>query len=64
MSSSPATKAAEKEHKDNKKYNFSPCLGSVVWKQEWATKRSEIVRVVELSKLTNGVVCVFDCVCV
>ena len=55
-------KAAEKEHKDNKKNNFSPFLGSIGWKQEWATKRSEIVRVDELSKLTNGVVFVFGCV--
>ena len=31
-------KAAEKEHKDNKKNNFSPFLGSIGWKQEWATK--------------------------
>ena len=57
-------KAAEKEHKDNKKNNFSPFLGSIGWKQEWATKRSEIVRVDELSKLTNGVVFVFGCFCI
>ena len=56
MSSSPTAKAAEKEHKDNKEDNFSPFLGSVGWKEEWATNRSEIVRVDELSKLTNGVV--------
>ena len=56
-------KAAEKEHKDNKKNNFSPFLGSIGWKQEWATKRSEIVRVDELSKLTNGVVCVCVWLC-
>ena len=62
MSSSTTTKAAEKEHKDNKKNNFSPFLGSIGWKQECATKRSEIVRVDELSKLTNGVVFVFGCV--
>ena len=61
MSSSPTTKAAEKEHKNNKKNNFSPFLGSIGWKQECAT-RSEIVRVDELSKLTNGVVFVFGCV--
>ena len=60
--SSPTAKAAEKEHKDNKKNNFSPFLGSIGWKQECATKRSEIVRVDELSKLTNGVVFVFGCV--
>ena len=59
MSPSPTTKAAEKEHKDNKKNNFSPFLGSIGWKQEWATKRSEIVRVDELSKLTNGIVFVY-----
>ena len=64
MSSSRTAKAAEKEHKDNKKNNFSPFFGSVGWEQEWEAKRSEIVRVVELSKLTNGVVCVFNCVCV
>ena len=62
IKSSPTAKAAEKEHKDNKKNNFSPFLGSIGWKQEWATKRSEIVRVDELSKLTNGVVSVFGCV--
>ena len=60
--SSPIAKAAEKEHKDNKKNNFSPFLGSIGWKQEWATKRSEFVRVDESSKLTNGVVFVFGCV--
>ena len=60
--SSPTAKAAEKEHKDNKKNNFSPFLGSIGWKQEWATKRSEFVRVDESSKLTNGVVFVFGCV--
>ena len=59
MSSSLTAKAAEKEHKDNKKNNFSPFLRSIGWKQEWATKRSEIVSVDELSKLTNGVVFVF-----
>ena len=64
MSSSPTTKAAEKEHKDNKKNNFSPFWGSIRWKQEWAAKRSEIVTVDELSKLTNGIVFVFGCVCV
>ena len=53
--------AAEKEQ-DNKKNNFCPILGSIGWKQEWATKRSEIVRVDELSKLTNGVVFVFRCI--
>ena len=37
--SSPTTKAAEKEHKDNKKNNFSPFLGSVGWKQECATQK-------------------------
>ena len=57
-------KDAEKEHKDNKKNNFSPFLGSIGCKQEWATKRSEIVRVSDLSKLTNGVVFMFGCVCV
>ena len=56
MSSSPTAKAAEKEHKDNKEDSFSPFLGSIGWKEEWATNRSEIVRVDELSKLTNGVV--------
>ena len=64
MSSSTTTKAAEKEHKDNKKNNFSPFLGSIGWKEECATNRSKIVRVDELSKLTNGVVFVFGCLCV
>ena len=56
MSSSPTTKAAKKEHKDNKENNFSTFLGSTRWKEEWATKRSETVRVDELSKLISGVV--------
>ena len=56
MSSPPTTKAAEKEHKDSKEGIFSPFLRSVGWKEKWATNRSEIVRVDELSKLTNGVV--------
>ena len=56
MSSSPNAKAVEKEHKSNKEDSFSPFLGSVGWKEEWATNRSEIARVDELSKLTNGVV--------
>ena len=38
MSSSLTAKAAEKEHKDNKEDNFSPFLGSVGWKEEWATQ--------------------------
>ena len=56
MSSSPNAKAAEKECKGNKEDHFSPCLGSIGWKKEWATNRSEIARVDELSKLANGVV--------
>ena len=56
MSSSPTAKAAEKKHKDNKEDNFSLFLGSIGWKEGWATNRSEIVRVDELSKLTNEVV--------
>ena len=31
-------------------------MGSFGWKEEWAVNRSEIVRVDDLSKLTNGVV--------
>ena len=38
MSSSPTAKAAEKEHKDNKKDNFGPFLGSVGWKEQRATQ--------------------------
>ena len=38
------------------KNSVSPFLGSIGWKQECATKKSEIVTVDELSKLTNGVV--------
>ena len=64
MSSSPNTKAAEKEHKDNKKNDFSPFLRSIGFKDEWATNRSEILRVDESSKLNNGVVFVFGWVCV
>ena len=55
MSSSPTAKAAEKEHKDNKEDNFSLYLGTIGWKEEWVTNKSEIVRVDELSKLNNGV---------
>ena len=60
MSSSPTAKAAEKEHKDNKEDNFSLFLGSIGQKEEQATYRSEIVRVNELPKLTNGVVFVLE----
>ena len=56
MPSSPTPKAAGKEHKDNKKDNFSPFWGSIGWKEEWATNRSKIIRVDDLSKLTNRVV--------
>ena len=49
-------KAAEKEHKDNKEDNSSPFWGSIGWKEEWATNRSKIIRVDDLSKLTNRVV--------
>ena len=56
MSSSPTTKAAEKEHKNSKEDKFSPFLGSIGWKKEWGTNRSEIVRMDKLSKLTNKVV--------
>ena len=56
MSSSPTAKAADKEHKDNKKDNFSPFLGSIRLKEKWATNRSKIIGVDELSKLSNGVV--------
>ena len=31
-------------------------MGSIGWKQEWATNKSEIVRMDKLSKLTNEVV--------
>ena len=41
MSSSPTAKAAKKEHKDNKEDNFSPFLGSVEWKEEWATQKDQ-----------------------
>ena len=57
MSSSPtAAKATEKEQKGKKEDNFSPYLRSIGWKEEWAKNKSEIVRVDDLSKLTNGVV--------
>ena len=56
MSPSPTTKAAEKEHKNSKEDKFSPFLGSIEWKKEWGTNRSEIVRMDKLSKLTNKVV--------
>ena len=39
MSSSPTSKAAEKEHKDNKEDNFSSFLWSVGWNEEWATQK-------------------------
>ena len=56
MSSSSTAKAAEKEHKGNKEDNSSPFWGSIGWKGEFATNKSEIVRVNELSKLTDEVV--------
>ena len=55
MSSSPTAKAAEKEHKNKKEDNFSPFLGLIGWKKEWATNRFKVVRVDDLSKLTNRV---------
>ena len=57
MSSSPTAKVAEEEHKKGKKEDhFSPFLGSIGWKEEWAVNRSDIVRVDDLSELTNGIV--------
>ena len=39
-------------------------MESIGWKQEWATKGSEIVKVDELSKLTKwSCVCVWLCFC-
>ena len=50
--------ASEDKKKSNKKVDFSPYLESVGWKDEWAdeNKFSEIVRVDNISKITNGVV--------
>ena len=58
MSSSPppTTAKAAEDKKGKKEDHFSPFLGSIGWKDEWAVNRSDIVRVDELSKLTNGVV--------
>ena len=58
MSSSPppTTAKAAEDKKGKKEDHFSPFLGSIGWKEEWAVNRSDIVRVDELSKLTNGVV--------
>ena len=49
---------SEDKKKSNKKVDFSPYLESVGWKDEWAdeNKFSEIVRVDNISKITNGVV--------
>ena len=55
----PTTKACEKEYKGNRKDNFSPFLGSIGWKKEWYSYKSKIVRVDELSKLTNNGVVLF-----
>ena len=55
-SPSPTTKASVKEHKGNKKDKFSPFLVSIGWKEEWGSGKSKVVRVNELSKLTNEVV--------
>ena len=59
MSPSPTTKASVKEHKGNKKDKFSPFLGSIWWKKEWDSDKSKIVRLDELSKLTNNGVVLF-----
>ena len=56
MPSSPNARAAEEHKKGNKVDDFSPFLGSIGCKEEWAVNRSDIVRVDDLSKLTNGVV--------
>ena len=45
MSPSPTIKASVKEHKGNKKVNFSPFLESICWEKEWDSKKSKIVRV-------------------
>ena len=51
MSTFTHGKSCWERHKDNIKNNFSPFLGSIIgWKQDCATKRSEIVRVDELSQ--------------
>ena len=54
MSPSPTIKASVKEHKANKKVNFSPFLESSCWEKEWDSKKSKIVRVDELSKLKRN----------
>ena len=57
MQSSPTTAiASEKEHKGNKEDNFSPYLRSIRQKEERAKNKPEIVRVDELSKVSNRVV--------
>ena len=59
VSHSPTTKARAKKPKGNKKDNFSPFLGSIGQKKEWASNKFEIVRVDESSKLTNNGVVLF-----
>ena len=55
---SSKTPASEDKKKSNKKVDLSPYLESIRWKDEWADeeKFSEIVRVDNISKITNGVV--------
>ena len=52
------TPASEDKKKSNKNVDFSPYLESFGWKDEWADEKkfSEIVRVDNISIITNGVV--------
>ena len=54
MSLSSITKASVKEHKGNKKVNFSAFWGSIWWEKKRDSNKSKIVRVDYLSKLTNN----------
>ena len=39
------------------KANYIPYLKSIGWKEEWLKDESLIIRVGDIKKLTNGVVC-------
>ena len=53
-SSAPTAKAAEKEHKDNKKYNFSAIMGSIGWKQEYKNQLEKDLKLSEWMSYPNS----------
>ena len=59
VTSTPTTKACVKEHKGNKKDNFSLFLGSIGWKKNGIVTNLKLSEWDELSKLSNNGVVLF-----